>query len=231
MRPGFGKILAFRRGLGVSAALLLATAALAGLSIQSVYREAQVRKGLIAATHRSIADVVSARLDAAMLDADRAASGELQGVEPRAEIVLQKIQQLEASGPWLEPLVLVSASRTTTGPRSRAAHSGETFAAAERAEYREQSPLQAAALYAKAAAETTGRSRAAALNGQARAELKTGNPLLAANTYKKLMAEAERWTAKARVWPSSPEISWWSATGLSEMKTPAGTQLWICTSS
>ena len=44
----------------VFAAILLATAALAGLSIQSVYREAQVRKRFIADTHRSIAELVSA---------------------------------------------------------------------------------------------------------------------------------------------------------------------------
>ena len=52
-------------------AVLLATAALAGLSIQSVYREVQVRKRFIADTHRSIAELVSARLETAMIDADR----------------------------------------------------------------------------------------------------------------------------------------------------------------
>ncbi len=93
-----------RRGVGVSAALLLATAALAGLSIQSVYREAQVRRRLITDTHRSIADVVSARLDAAMQATDRAIADEIQTIKPQAQTLLDKFQELEGSRPWLNRL-------------------------------------------------------------------------------------------------------------------------------
>src|SRR5215813_9901560 len=108
MRLGFLRLSLRSRGVGVSAALLLATAALAGLSIQSVYREAQVRRQLITDTHRTIADVVSVRLDAAMLEADRGLVAELQTVEPRAEALLKKLESFEAAHSWLQPLVLAS---------------------------------------------------------------------------------------------------------------------------
>ncbi|MBI4471891.1 MAG: HAMP domain-containing histidine kinase [Acidobacteria bacterium] len=187
------KISALRRGWGVSAALLLATAALAGLSIQSVYREAEVRQRLIADTHRSIADVVSARLDAAMLEADRAAAVELQAVDSQAKPLLKKFQELEASRPWLQPIVLVSASRTEPEPAgSSLERFDKLFRAAEQAEYRELSPRRAVRLYASAALQaTSGSRRAVALNGQARNELKAGGAFRAAGTYKKLIAVTE----------------------------------------
>src|SRR5438045_8276416 len=102
MRSGSAKISGLRRGVGVTAALLLATAALAGLSIQSVYRETQVRRRLITDTHRSIADLVSARLDAAMREADRASAAEIQAIEPRLAALQKKFDELEASRPWLQ---------------------------------------------------------------------------------------------------------------------------------
>jgi signal transduction histidine kinase len=178
--------------VGVSAALLLATAALSGLSIQSVYREAQVRRRLITDTHRSIADVVSARLDAAMQDADRAVADEIQNVKPQAQTLLKKFQELEGSRPWLQLLVLVSSSRPDSNPQAAGSDGFENlFAAAERAEFREK-PRDAVALYAKgASAAGAGIQRAKALNGEARSELKAGDPLRAAEAYKKLIDETE----------------------------------------
>jgi hypothetical protein len=192
MRLGSLRLSLRRRSLGVSAALLLATAALAGLSIQSVYREAQVRRRLISDTHRSIADVASARLDAAMQDADRAVADEIQNVKPQAQTLLNKFQELEGSRPWLHPLVLVSSSRPDSNPQAASLDGFENlFAAAERAEFREKL-RDAAALYAKGvSAAGTGIQRAKALNGEARSELKAGYPLRAAEAYKKLIDETE----------------------------------------
>jgi signal transduction histidine kinase len=193
MRFSFAKLSAFHRGFGVSAALFLATTALAGLSIQSVYREAQVRKRLIADTHRSIANLVTVRLDTAMSDADRTAVAEIQMIEPHAEALLKKFGELEGTRPWLEPLVLVSRMHTNTdqlptGP----VHFDELLATAERSEHQAHSPGQAAVFYAKAASlATTTYARTAAFNGQARSELKAGEPVRAAGTYKKLIAGAE----------------------------------------
>ncbi len=94
---------------------------------------------------------------------------------------------------WLQPLVLTSPPRAQADQAASGADRfGELFAAAERAEYRAQSPGQAAVSYAKAASQATGGNRrAAALNGEARAELKAGDPLRAAGTYKRLIAETE----------------------------------------
>ena len=188
------------------AALLLATLALAVLSVQAVRREALVRTRLIIDTHRSLADLVSARLDAAMAEADRAVATDLQASGAGAEALLKKLQEIEASRPWLQPLVLVSRNRLETaspslardetGPhRSPSATSGfrEILTAAEQEEYRLQRPDRAARVYASASAQAANAGeRAHALNGQARAELKAGQPARALETYKKLIAAA--WT-------------------------------------
>src|SRR5262245_19720118 len=110
MYSRFAKAPGSRRSAGVFAAILLATAALAGLSIQSVYREAQVRKRFLSDTHRSIGELVSARLETAMTDADRSVAAAIQGIEPRAENLLRKIDDIESAQPWLMPLVLASTS-------------------------------------------------------------------------------------------------------------------------
>ena len=181
----------FRRGWGL-AALLLATAALAGLSIQSVYREAQVRKRLVADTHRSIADVLSAQLDAAMGEADRATAAELSVMGTHGEPLLEKIRDIETSRPWLQPLVLAFSSQPNAEPASSTdKRFEELLAAAEEAEYRRQDPVRAASLYAEAANAGDVSRRAAALNGQARTELKAGDTVRAAGTYKKLIVQTE----------------------------------------
>lgn len=163
---------------------MLATAALAGLSIQSVHREAQLRTRFITDTHRSIAEVVSARLDAAMVDADRAVAAALQSIEPRPDTLFKALESLEASQPWVQPLVVVSTSRVESEP--------EAFRAAEQAEYGEHSYAQAAALYSRAAAQAvSGKRRSAALNAEARTELKGGNARRAADTYRKVIVETE----------------------------------------
>src|SRR6476469_1091119 len=102
----FAKLTGSRRAIGVFAVLFLATAALAGLSIQSVYREAKVRKRFIADTHRSISELVSARLDTAMVDADRSLATAIQGDEIRVGNLLKKIHQIESAQPWLAPVVV-----------------------------------------------------------------------------------------------------------------------------
>ena len=177
----------------VSAALLLATTALAGLSIQSVYREAQVRKRLIEDMHRSIADVI-ARLDAAMIEEERAATAELQSVPPRSARLLGKMREMEQFRPWLAPLVLlptaIDADASPSDSGTERFH--DMLAQAERAEYQDQSPARATRLYSSAASMiSAGLQRAKALNGQARTELKAGDPLRAAATYKKLIDGAE----------------------------------------
>jgi signal transduction histidine kinase len=156
-----------------------------------VYREAQMRKRLISDTHRSIADLISVRLDAAMQDEDRAVADEIQTVKLQAQTLLNKFQELEGSRPWLQPLVLVS-SRPDSKPQAASRDGFENlFAAAEGAEFREK-PRDAAALYAKGvSAAGTGIQRAKALNGEARSELKAGDPLRAAEAYKKLIDETE----------------------------------------
>ena len=118
MRVSLPRLGNSRRGWGISAALVLATAALAGLSIQAVYREAQLRTRFITETHRSIAEVVSARLDAAMVNADRAVAAALQSIEPRSDALFKALESLETAQPWVQPLVVVSTSRADSEPEA-----------------------------------------------------------------------------------------------------------------
>src|SRR5262249_10190547 len=65
-------------------------------------------------------------------------------------------------------------------------------AAAERAEFQGNIPIEAARLYAKALSEAkTSLERATALNGQARSELKAGDAVRAAATYAHLAEESD----------------------------------------
>jgi signal transduction histidine kinase len=182
-----------RRGLGVFAALLLAMLALAILSVQSVYREAQVRRRLIVDTHRNIADVVSARLATEILETDRAIAGAIESLQDRSsETLLKALDSLEALHPWAQPLVLVSSSEQPIAPH--AAIESEVFQAklseAEHAEYQEPQSDRAARIYADAVREAGNPSdRAAALNGEARTRFKARDFLHAADAYKRLIAE------------------------------------------
>jgi hypothetical protein len=188
----FAKPAGSRRGLGVLAALLLATAALAGLSIQSVYREAQVRKQFIADTNRSIADLVTARLDAAMADADRSVAAAFESIEHHTPGLLRKIHEVESVQPWLAPLVVISAPLSVSNHVSPAPHFQDLMAAAERAEFQANAPLEASRLYATAFSEAANSTeRATALNGQARSELKAGDQARAEQSYSKLAEEAD----------------------------------------
>jgi signal transduction histidine kinase len=175
------------------AALALASVVLAVLGVQAVRHEAQTRRRVAAETQLAIADLVSARLDAAMADADREAAAALQAAGSRVQSVLKTIEQLEISSPWLHPLVLTSAGRIQGDPETanRANPFGELLTSAERAEYRGENPKLAAELYAAAAAASTRPDeRADALNRQARAELKARETDRALDTYRKLIAEA-----------------------------------------
>jgi hypothetical protein len=91
MSSGFAKVPESRRRVGVFAALFLATAALAGLSVQSVYREAQVRKQFITDTHRTIAELVSARLETAMIDSDHSIAAAMEGIGLPADQLVRTI--------------------------------------------------------------------------------------------------------------------------------------------
>jgi signal transduction histidine kinase len=159
-----------------------------------VYREAQVRKRLIADTHRSIADIVTARLDAAMNDANRTVSEELQKAGSSADALFRKIDEVEAASPWLAPLVLKSAEEDaiTGGMEVSPTSFDAAWAVAEKAEHREHSYVVAARLYAAASGlATTDSQRTAALNGQSRSELKSGQTARANQTYAKLIASAD----------------------------------------
>ena len=207
----FANLTARGHGLGVLAALLLAALALAVLSVQAVRREAVVRSRLITDTHRGIADLVNARLDGAMAEADRAIAADLQASDLQAEALLKKLHEIETSRPWLQPLVLVSRGRlrselssgveAPSGVRLKPATTDAEAAngfrgllgAAEQEEHRLRRPDRAALLYANASAQAANAGeRTDALNGQARAELKAGWPARALETYKKLIAAA--WT-------------------------------------
>jgi hypothetical protein len=193
MGKRFAKLAGSGRAMGVFAALFLAMAALAGLSIQSVYREAQVRKRFIADTHRSISELVSARLDTAMLDADRSLAAAIRGDEIRVDNLLKKIRQIESAQPWLAPVVVAfTASSNPDQPPAAVPQFQELIAEAERAEFQRNVPLEASHLYAKAfSAAMTSRDRSAALNREARSEMKAGATARAAMTYAKLAGEAD----------------------------------------
>lgn len=193
MSSRFAKLPGSRHLTGVFAAILLATAALAGLSIQSVYREARVRKQFLSDTHRSIGELVSARLETAMTDADRSVAAAIQGIEPRAENLLRKIDEIESTERWLGPMVLMSTSPSHADPGTGPSlHFLELTAAAERAEFQDNAAIEASRLFAKAFAEAnTSLERATALNGEARSELKAGEAVRAAATYTKLSEQPD----------------------------------------
>jgi hypothetical protein len=65
-RRAFATLFAPHRAWHVLAALALVTVTLAALSIQSVRREALVRRNLVIDTHRAVANLVSARLGDAL---------------------------------------------------------------------------------------------------------------------------------------------------------------------
>jgi hypothetical protein len=192
MSSGFAKVPESRRRVGVFAALFLATAALAGLSVQSVYREAQVRKQFITDTHRTISELVSARLETAMIDSDHSIAAAMEGIGLPADQLVRTINRIEFAEPWLAPLVLVSAPSSNADQETSASPQfQELIAAAERAEFQRKAPIEASRLYAKAfAGAKTNLERARTLNAQARAELKAGDPTRAIGTYVKVAEQS-----------------------------------------
>ncbi|MCZ6507687.1 MAG: hypothetical protein O7A04_06530 [Acidobacteria bacterium] len=202
-RPGGRRL---RLTVGLFAALLLPTVALAYLSIRSVRGEAAEARQLLEVSYRRVADVVTAQIDAEIEQRDRTLVRRIGSGRPDLQTVLERLHEAERNDPVLRPLVLLEESGIVLYPSrgwpvpglsSRAGRRGDSrefgpaFAAAEESELREGRPAAASRLYA-AAVETasTDDEFLRALNGLARCELKAGRPVPAARAYERLIAAA-----------------------------------------
>ncbi len=198
-RRAVATLLSSRRAWHVLAALALVTVTLAVLSIQSVRREAIVRRNLVVDTHRAVANLVSARLSDAIAEGERSIAGAAQAGDRSPDAILDALDEIERARPWLGPVVVVAAQKVQApaneelaGPSLAAASFASLLAAAEREELILRNLAAAAGLYSKAAAVApTPARRLEALNGLARTEFKAGRLARAIAAYDRIVASAD----------------------------------------
>ncbi|MDA2925457.1 tetratricopeptide repeat protein, partial [Acidobacteria bacterium AH-259-L09] len=195
-----------RLGLILLAAFLLPAATLAYLSITSVRSEAVARRHLIEETYRSIAGIVSSRIDARVQEIDRTLVKALVEDSSDLDALMHRLYEVEISTSWLQPLLLLdSQGQFVYPPRGQGSQiqsrvKGQevttsefrkSFIKAETAELRVGHAKQAAALYQAAFRKArTPLEKILALNGTARCRLKANEPQAALETYQRLIETA-----------------------------------------
>jgi signal transduction histidine kinase len=182
----------------VLGALVLSTATLGFLSIQAVRREAIARRNLLEDTYRGVADLVSARLDAALASDEQAIRDAVAASGAPGGSLVRALGELEDARPWLRPLVIVAGESTPSAP---APEFDAWLASAEREELALRRVDAAVALYTKAAsAAPAAARRLEALNGLARAELNAGRARRAADVYRQIVTSADLSDAEQARW-------------------------------
>ena len=180
-----------RRDLGLPAALVLATVALAVTSVLTVRQEGPRRMRIAIETHRAVSAVLAGRMDESVRRLAVGVQSAIEQEQRRRGTLLSALRALEQAHPWAGPLVVVGreAASAVTLPTHTAVAS---WAAAEREEHQLNRPQRAAILYARVALDAaTPDERLEALNGQARSELKAGRIAQARGLYEQIASLAD----------------------------------------
>lgn len=202
-RPSGGRVTGRLPGWFVPAALGLAAAALATVSVDLVLRETRSRRQFLEETYRQMSDLAGARLADELRSAEGVART-IVNADHNAEGLVSALAEFERSRPWLAAAVALP--RSTSGAETIATPPSEVdglLAAAEREEITRGRPAAAAALYERVlAAAPSGVDRLRAWNGLGRALFKAEDPARAREAYRAVVSHAD---------PLVPGEAYWAA--------------------
>jgi signal transduction histidine kinase len=202
-----GRVTGRLPGWFVPAALGLAAAALAALSVDVVLRETRSRRQLLQETYRQMADLDGARL----ADEIRSAEGVARTIadaDQKAEGLVSALDGFERSRPWLAAAVALPRP-TTSGAETIGTPPSEfdvLLAAADREEITRGRPAAAAGLYQQAlGSAASGVDRLRAWNGLGRALLKAQEPARARDAYRAVVSHADTLVPREAYWAA---VAW-----------------------
>jgi signal transduction histidine kinase len=202
-----GRVTGRLPGWFVPAALGLAAAALAALSVDVVLRETRSRRQLLQETYRQMADLAGARL----ADEIRSAEGVARTIadaDQKAEGLVSALDGFERSRPWLAAAVALPRP-TTSGAETIGTPPSEfdvLLAAADREEITRGRPAAAAGLYQQAlGSAASGVDRLRAWNGLGRALLKAQEPARARDAYRAVVSHADTLVPREAYWAA---VAW-----------------------
>jgi hypothetical protein len=205
-RSNGGRVTGRLPGWFVPAALGLAAAALAALSVDVVLRETRSRRQLLEETYRQMADLAGARLADELRSAEGVART-IVNADDKAEGLVSALAEFERSRPWLAAAVALP--RPTSGAETIATPPSEfdvLLAAADREEITRGRPAAAAGVYERAlGAAASGVDRLRAWNGLGRALLKADNPARAREAYRAVVSHADSLVPGEAYWAA---VAW-----------------------